>query len=58
MTVPVFRGEVGEVLRQASAVIGRPGRPFAVVGITVVNGRITEMDFVLDPSKLARITVE
>jgi RNA polymerase sigma factor (sigma-70 family) len=42
----------------AGAVIGRPGRPFAVVGITVVNGRITEMDFVLDPSKLARITVD
>jgi RNA polymerase sigma-70 factor (ECF subfamily) len=42
----------------AGAVIGRPGRPFAVVGVTVVNGRITEMDFVLDQSKLARITVE
>jgi RNA polymerase sigma-70 factor (ECF subfamily) len=40
----------------AGAVIGRPGRPFAVVGITVVNGRITEMDFVLDPAKLARLT--
>ena len=39
----------------AGAVIGRPGRPFAVVGITVVNGRITEMDFVLDPAKLTRI---
>jgi RNA polymerase sigma-70 factor, ECF subfamily len=42
----------------AGAVIGRPGRPFAVVGVTVVNGRITAMDFVLDPAKLARITVE
>jgi RNA polymerase sigma-70 factor (ECF subfamily) len=42
----------------AGAVIGRPGRPFAVVGITVVNGRITEMDFVLDPAKLARLTYE
>jgi RNA polymerase sigma factor (sigma-70 family) len=42
----------------AGAVIGRPGRPFAVVGVTVVNGRITEMDFVLDPTKLARITIE
>jgi RNA polymerase sigma factor (sigma-70 family) len=41
----------------AGAVIGRPGRPFAVVGITVANGRITEMDFVLDPAKLARITI-
>jgi RNA polymerase sigma factor (sigma-70 family) len=41
----------------AGAVIGRPGRPFAVVAITVVNDRITEMDFVLDPVKLARITI-
>jgi RNA polymerase sigma-70 factor (ECF subfamily) len=42
----------------AGAIIGRPGRPFAVVGITVVNGRISEMDFVLDPAKLARLTDE
>lgn len=42
----------------AGAVIGRPGRPFAVVGITVANGRITELDFVLDPAKLARLTDE
>jgi RNA polymerase sigma factor (sigma-70 family) len=42
----------------AGAVIGRAGRPFAVAGITVVNGRITEMDFVLDPVKLARISIE
>jgi len=42
----------------AGAVIGRPGGPFAVVAITVVNDRISEMDFVLDPLKLARITIE
>ncbi|MDX6552409.1 MAG: hypothetical protein QOH74_897 [Gaiellales bacterium] len=42
----------------AGAIIGQPGRPFAVMGMTVVNGRITTMDFVLDPSKLARITIE
>lgn len=42
----------------AGAVIGRPGHPFAVVGITVVNGCITEMDFVLDPVKLARLTYD
>jgi RNA polymerase sigma-70 factor (ECF subfamily) len=42
----------------AGAIIGQPGRPFAVMGITIVNGLITTMDFVLDPSKLARITVE
>jgi RNA polymerase sigma factor (sigma-70 family) len=41
----------------AGAVVGRPGRPFAVVGVTVANGRITALDFVLDPAKLARITI-
>jgi RNA polymerase sigma factor (sigma-70 family) len=41
----------------AGGVIGRPGRPFAVVGVTVANGRITALDFVLDPAKLARITI-
>lgn len=41
----------------AGAVIGRPGRPFAVVGVTVANGRITALDFVVDPAKLARITI-
>ncbi len=39
----------------AGAIIGKPGHPFAVVACTVVDGRITEMDFVLDPAKLARI---
>jgi RNA polymerase sigma factor (sigma-70 family) len=41
----------------AGAVIGRPGRPFAVVAVTVANGRITAMDFVVDPAKLARVTI-
>jgi RNA polymerase sigma-70 factor, ECF subfamily len=41
----------------AGAVIGRPGRPFAVLGITVADGRITALDFVVDPAKLARITI-
>jgi RNA polymerase sigma-70 factor, ECF subfamily len=39
----------------AGAVIGRPGRPFAVVAVTVADGKITAMDFVIDPAKLARI---
>ncbi len=39
----------------AGAIIGKPGRPFAVVGIVVANGRIAEMDFVLDQTKLARL---
>jgi RNA polymerase sigma-70 factor, ECF subfamily len=41
----------------AGAVIGRPGRPFAVVGVTVANRRITTLDFLVDPAKLARITI-
>jgi RNA polymerase sigma-70 factor (ECF subfamily) len=41
----------------AGAVVGRPGRPFAVVAVTVANGRITALDFVLDPAKLARVTI-
>ena len=41
----------------AGAVIGHPGRPFAVVGVTVANGRITTLDFLVDPAKLARVTI-
>jgi RNA polymerase sigma factor (sigma-70 family) len=41
----------------AGAVIGRPGRPFAVVGFTVANDRITALDFLVDPAKLARVTI-
>lgn len=41
----------------AGAVVGHPGRPFALVGVTVANGRITAMDFVVDPAKLARVTI-
>ena len=41
----------------AGAVVGRPGRPFAVVGVTVANGRIIALDFVVDPAKLARVTI-
>jgi RNA polymerase sigma factor (sigma-70 family) len=42
----------------AGAVVGRAGRPFAVVGVTVANGLITALDFVVDPAKLARVTIE
>ena len=42
----------------AGAVVERRGGGlFAVVAVTVVNGRITALDFVLDPTKLARVTV-
>ncbi len=39
----------------AGAVVGRPGRPFAVAAFTVSSGRITTLDFVLDRDKLARL---
>ena len=41
----------------AGAVIGRPGQLFGVVAVTVAQGRITALDFVVDPAKLARITI-
>jgi hypothetical protein len=41
----------------AGAVIGRPGHLFAVVAVTVARGRIAALDFVVDPAKLARITI-
>lgn len=40
----------------AGAVVGRPdGTVFTVVALTVANGRINAIDFVVDPGKLARI---
>ena len=42
----------------AGAVVGRPdGTLFTVVALTVGNGRITAIDFIVDPAKLARISV-
>jgi RNA polymerase sigma-70 factor, ECF subfamily len=42
----------------AGAVVERRGGGlFAVVAVTVVHGRITALDFVLDPKKLARVMV-
>jgi RNA polymerase sigma-70 factor (ECF subfamily) len=41
----------------AGAVIGRPGELFAVVAVTVARGRITALDFIVDPAKLARIAI-
>lgn len=41
----------------AGFALGRPNRPlFSVVAITVANGKITALDFVVDPVKLARIS--
>src|SRR5919198_1936309 len=43
----------------AGAVIGRPdGTVFSVVALTVANGRITAIDFVVDPAKLARVRLQ
>jgi RNA polymerase sigma-70 factor, ECF subfamily len=39
----------------AGAVVGLPGRPFAVIGFTVVDGRITAIDLVLDRKKLTHL---
>ncbi len=39
-------------------VVGHPGKPFAVVGFSVANGRITEIDLVMDPDKLGQLAVE
>jgi RNA polymerase sigma factor (sigma-70 family) len=45
----VVNGTAGAVVRLAG------GRLFAVVGFTVVDGRIVEIDLLADPAKLARI---
>jgi RNA polymerase sigma-70 factor, ECF subfamily len=43
----------------AGAVIGRPdGTLFSVVALTVANGRISSIDFVVDPAKLARVRLQ
>ena len=39
----------------AGLVVGQPGRPFAVVGFTVANGRIAAIDLITDREKLSRL---
>jgi RNA polymerase sigma-70 factor (ECF subfamily) len=39
----------------AGLVVAPGGRPFAVVGFTVVDGRIAEIDVIADPAKLRRL---
>ena len=39
----------------AGAVITVGGRPFAVMGFTVVEGRIVEIDAIADPERVRRI---
>jgi RNA polymerase sigma-70 factor (ECF subfamily) len=42
----------------AGAIVGLRGRPFAVVGFAVSNGRITEIDIVADPDKLPQLDLD
>jgi RNA polymerase sigma factor (sigma-70 family) len=42
----------------AGAIVGLRGRPFAVAGFAVSNGRITEIDIVTDPAKLPRLELD
>jgi RNA polymerase sigma-70 factor (ECF subfamily) len=39
----------------AGLVVGSPDAPFAVLGFTVVGGRIVELDLILDRAKLRRV---
>jgi RNA polymerase sigma-70 factor, ECF subfamily len=39
----------------AGVVVAPHGRPFAVIGFTVVGGRIVEIDALADPERLARL---
>jgi RNA polymerase sigma-70 factor (ECF subfamily) len=42
----------------AGAIVGLRGRPFAVAGFTVSNGRITEIDIIADPEKLPHLVLD
>ena len=40
----------------AGFAVGQPGQPvFSVVAFTIANGRVTALDFVVDPAKLVRV---
>ena len=39
----------------AGAVVAPPGRLFSVMAFTVTNGKITQIDALLDPDRLARL---
>ena len=39
----------------AGAVVAPDGRPFSVMGFTVVNGRIVEIDILADPERIRRL---
>jgi hypothetical protein len=51
------RARIAIVNGAVGAVVGAPGkRPVAVIGFTVINGRITEIDLVADRSKLESLS--
>jgi RNA polymerase sigma factor (sigma-70 family) len=45
------------VIGAAGAVVAPHGRLFSVMAFTVTNGRITEIDALLDPERLARLNI-
>ena len=50
---------IGTVNGAVGAVVGVPGRrPVAVVGFSVVDGRIATIDLISSPAKLRRLVVE
>jgi hypothetical protein len=42
----------------AGLLVGRPGRPLAVVGFTFAGGRIVAIDLITDRDKLRRLAGE
>ena len=57
----MFYSQIGLEMRPAlvngavGAVSLRDGRPFSVAAVTVNGGRIVEMDFLVDPERLAQL---
>ena len=41
----------------AGVVVTVAGRPIAVMGFTVLNGKISEVDSVIDPDRLDRLNL-
>jgi RNA polymerase sigma-70 factor (ECF subfamily) len=50
-------GRPAIVSGRPGAVVALPDRVFSVVAFTIVDGRVTEMDLVVDPEKLRRVRV-
>jgi RNA polymerase sigma-70 factor (ECF subfamily) len=50
-------GKTAIVNGAVGMVVGRPDAPFAVAGCTIANGRIVELDLILDRQKLASVAI-